>query len=1314
MHLPLKLLAFVCVLLDLGGLGEGNTTVATIPGLNTPEGAQPSAARSSAHTTSPSPASTSEPDRGSPEAVPSPRAGGPSPEMPLRDSAGGSGVTDATSAPVALWTPSTDPQAPTAGPHSQAPTVAPPPSLTPAPGGQETAGTPADTAPSGASPAATAAPSPARSSPAASPTRISNSTSNSSDPGTTHATPAPQSPATDNLTLTTAALVTTPPKPSCEDKFAGISVTYRPDGGNNQFRATLDVSDDVTCSPEPCANRAITGLDECRTLTVSIEHDSCTEPKKSLTLYVPPGPDHFHLEKCARELDDADTSICLIWKLKGNFTCNKSKLQYRHQCDGVTSDKIIKADEMIEADNLQPSTNYNCTSEVLYDNYSVSKKHLTVRTESEIPGQLQNLTCTASETEAEVAWVPPSTFFRDFLFCCKPEGRDGCIQEKKDPTMHTGILTCTSGGSWLRLSKNDTRGSLRELEPYTKYCVTMYASVQGKRPRNGPPRKCTFQTKEGLPSKVKDINVLLMTDNSVLVTCQRPDQIHGPKTNYSLSVKTGGAEVQRRWEKECRFVVKDLSYSTQYSFEIFLNNGEHSGPTVSATGSTSYNSKALIAFLVFLIVVTTVALLIVLYKIYDLHKRRSSNLDEQQELVERDDEKQLMNVEPIHTDVLLETYKRKIADEGRLFLAEFQSIPRVFSKFPIKEARKSCNQNKNRYVDILPYDYNRVELSEISGDAGSNYINASYIDGFKEPRKYIAAQGPRDETVGDFWRMIWEQKATVIVMVTRCEEGNRNKCAEYWPSMGEGAREYGDVLVRVNEHKTCPDYVIQKFSIANKKEKTAGREVTHIQFTSWPDHGVPEDPHLLLKLRRRVNAFSNFFSGPIVVHCSAGVGRTGTYIGIDAMLEGLEAENKVDVYGYVVKLRRQRCLMVQVEAQYILIHQALVEYNQFGETEVGLAELHQYLSNLKKRDPPSEPSPLEAEFQRLPTYRGWRTQHTGNQEENKSKNRISSVVPYDFNRVQLRHELDFSKESEQESDESSDDDSDADENSRYINASFVTSYWKPDVMIAAQGPLKETTGDFWQMVLQRKVKVIVMLTDLKNGDQEACAQYWGEGKQTHGDVEVSLKDTAQSSAYTLRIFELRHSKRKGPQTVYQYQFRHWRAAELPAEPKELVAMIQALKQKLLTRGPGDGHRHHRSVPLLVHCRDGSQQTGVFCALLNLLESAETEDVIDVFQVVKSLRKARPAMVSTFEQYQFLYDVIASTYPAQTRQVKKSPDREDKIEFDNEVDPTQQQANSTCALGSPEKAREGRREEGGPEEPEHSANGPASPAMTQST
>uniref|UniRef100_A0A8C6CYM1 Receptor-type tyrosine-protein phosphatase C n=1 Tax=Moschus moschiferus TaxID=68415 RepID=A0A8C6CYM1_MOSMO len=890
------------------------------------------------------------------------------------------------------------------------------------------------------------------------------------------------------------------------------------------------------------------------------------------------------------------------------------------------------------------------------------------------PEAPQDFSCSAiNATEGKITWIPPQNYFDRLSLCYSSEPN------------------CRA------LDKTQNEMDLHRLTPFTDYKVLLQACVTGRIVRSGNVA-CTFKTNATNPSKVRDLSASHNSENSIWVKCKAPDQINGLRGNFCLEVRIGNTVVQNYSESECRFLVTDLQYLTEYNFWFHGH---------------SYNAKALIIFLVFLIIVTSIALLIVLYKIYDLHKKRSSNLDEQQELVERDDEKQLMNVEPIHADVLLETYKRKIADEGRLFLAEFQSIPRVFSKFSIKDARKSFNQNKNRYVDILPYDYNRVELSDINGDAGSNYINASYIDVSK---KCITA---RDETVDDFWRMIWEQKATVIVMVTRCEEGNKNKCAEYWPSMEEGSRVYGDVTVEINEHKRCPDYIIQKLTVGNRKEKANGRAVTHIQFTSWPDHGVPEDPHLLLKLRRRVNAFSNFFSGPIVVHCSAGVGRTGTYIGIDAMLEGLEAENKVDVYGYVVKLRRQRCLMVQVEAQYILIHQALVEYNQFGETEVSLSELHPYLSNMKKRDPPSEPSPLEAEFQRLPSYRSWRTQHIGNQEENKSKNRNSNIIPYDFNRVALKHELETSKESEQDSDESSDDDSDSEEMSRYINASFVMSYWKPEVMIAAQGPLKETIGDFWQMVFQRKVKVIVMLTELKSGDQEACAQYWEEGKQTYGDVEVHMKDTNKSSAYTIRAFELRHSKRKDPRTVYQYQFNGWNGEELLAEPKELVLMIQNLKQKLPKKNSTEGNKHHRNVPLLIHCRDGSQQTGMFCALFNLLESADTEEVIDVFQAVKSLRRARPGMVPTFEQYQFLYDVIASTYPAQNGQVKKSKHPEDKVEFDNEVDKAKLDANCTSPPETLEKTPEGDTEAGGTkptegaEGPEHAANGPASPVLTQS-
>ncbi|KAM4861601.1 receptor-type tyrosine-protein phosphatase C isoform 2-T2 [Thomomys bottae] len=1091
---------------------------------------------------------------------------------------------------------------------------------------------------------------------------------------------------------------TTNTRRPCDEKYKNLSVAYQYDKNTQKFEAIINFPREAKCEPEDCRN-STQQLTECSSKKITVWDDSCF-PHTSLTLDVPPNEEKFQLVECTSD-ETAHTSICLTWDINGAAICDPNKFVYKFRCKLITQiseGNFHTSGNQNTLKDLLPNQNYTCDAEILYNNRIFINQHRYVHTDFGIPEE-PIISCSGkSAHNVLVEWRKPQNVTHGFKLCYlkKSDGKRICLRN---------------------VPANSTSHQLINMEPFTVYNISLLAYVKGRIERVGRAAHCQVQTLAYYPTQVNQVTVTRKSDNSLTVSCEPPSSVNGPRTIYRLVVRSGGAVIKNESGSSCQFPVENLHYSTDYELQVYVFNGKFDGAAINKVYTTSYNSKALIIFLVFLIIVTSMALIVVLYKIYDLHKRRSSNLDEQQELVERDDEKQLMNVEAIHGDILLETYKRKIADEGRLFLAEFQSIPRVFSKLSIKDARKPFNLNKNRYVDILPYDYNRVELSEVNGDAGSNYINASYIDGFKEPRKYIAAQGPRDETVEDFWRMIWEQKATVIVMVTRCEEGNRNKCAEYWPSMEEGTRSFGDIIVKINEHKRCPDYIIQKLSITNKKEKAAGREVTHIQFTSWPDHGVPEDPHLLLALRRRVNAFSNFFSGPIVVHCSAGVGRTGTYIGIDAMLEGLEAEGKVDVYGYVVKLRRQRCLMVQVEAQYILIHQALVEYNQFGETEVNLSELQSCLHNMKKRDPSSEPSPLEAEFQRLPSYRSWRTQHVGNQEENKKKNRNSNVIPYDFNRVPLKHDLELSKGSEHGSDYSSDDDSDSEETSKYINASFVMNYWKPEMMIAAQGPLKETIGDFWQMIFQRKVKVIVMLTELKNGDQEICAQYWGKDKQIYGDLEVDMKDASQSTGYTLREFELRHSKRKDPRTVYQYQYMAWNGERLPADPKALVSMIQSLKQKLPRRNSCEGNKYHKSTPILIHCRDGAEQTGVFCALVNLLESAETEEVIDVFQVVKSLRKARPGMVATFDQYEFLYDTIAGLYPAQNGQVKNASQQQEPIEFDNEADRGKNEVHCARPLHAPEEPHDTNKEEGvseatqGTQDPEHPANGPSDPALT---
>eukprot|EP00061_Rhincodon_typus_P019008 g48430.t1 len=389
--------------------------------------------------------------------------------------------------------------------------------------------------------------------------------------------------------------------------------------------------------------------------------------------------------------------------------------------------------------------------------------------------------------------------------------------------------------------------------------------------------------------------------------------------------------------------------------------------------------------------------------------------------------------------------------------------------------------------------------------------------------------------------------------------------------MDDEIKTFRDLTVRISEEKWCPDYVIRKLFIS----------------------------HFFI-------LYGNLIA---VLFHSAGVGRTGSYIGIDAMMQGLETEGRVDIYGYIVQLRRQRCLMVQVElanllsmpAQYILIHQALLEYYLYGETEISLPELPKHLNNFKKHDPPTDPSLLETEFQRIPPYTDWRPQSTGRRAENQSKNRSPSVIPYDYNRVTIRLEEETSRDEDNHSDSDvSSDESEDEESTKYINASFIDGYWHSETLIATQSPLPETIGDFWLMVYQRKAKIIAMLGKIKD------------------------------------------DKRKETRTVYQYQFHSWAESELPEDPNNLVIMIKSIKEKLSTFKEAD----HPDPPLIVHCSDGAKQTGVFYALWNLLDSADTENLIDVLQTVKALRKQRPGILLSFKQYQFLYDIIASTYPVQ--------------------------------------------------------------------
>ncbi|XP_065815224.1 protein tyrosine phosphatase receptor type Db isoform X8 [Labrus bergylta] len=570
---------------------------------------------------------------------------------------------------------------------------------------------------------------------------------------------------------------------------------------------------------------------------------------------------------------------------------------------------------------------------------------------------------------------------------------------------------------------------------------------------------------------------------------------------------------------------------------------------------------------------------------------------------------------PIPISEMADHIERLKANDNLKFSQEYESVD-PGQQFTWENSNLEVNKPKNRYANVIAYDHSRVILSSIEGVPGSDYINANYIDGYRRQNAYIATQGSLPETFGEFWRMVWEQHTANIIMMTKLEEKSRMpsyffskvKCDQYWPT--RGTETYGLIQVTLLDTVELATYSVRTFALY-KSGSNEKREVRHFQFTAWPDHGVPEHPTPFLAFLRRVKACNPPDAGPMVVHCSAGVGRTGCFIVIDGMAERIKHEKTVDIYGHVTLMRSQRNYMVQTEDQYIFIHDALLEAVTCGNTEVPARNLYSYIQRLTQIEPGENVTGMELEFKRLASAKAHTSRFvSANLPCNKFKNRLVNIMPYETTRVCLQPIRGV-------------------EGSDYINASFIDGYRQQKAYIATQGPLAETTEDYWRMLWEHNSTIVVMLTKLREMGREKCHQYWpAERSARYQYFVVDPMAEYNMPQYILREFKVTDARDGQSRTVRQFQFTDWPEQGVPKSGEGFIDFIgQVHKTK---------EQFGQDGPITVHCSAGVGRTGVFITLSIVLERMRYEGVVDIFQTVKMLRTQRPATVQTEDQYQFCY------------------------------------------------------------------------------
>ncbi|XP_061166264.1 receptor-type tyrosine-protein phosphatase mu-like [Saccostrea echinata] len=560
----------------------------------------------------------------------------------------------------------------------------------------------------------------------------------------------------------------------------------------------------------------------------------------------------------------------------------------------------------------------------------------------------------------------------------------------------------------------------------------------------------------------------------------------------------------------------------------------------------------------------------------------------------------------INVEHLEHTIKEKRQNEDDGFKREYATMP-YGEKYPCNAGKQPENVPKNRFKTTFPYDHSRIKLT----NGQSDYINANYIDGIDKPNEYIAAQGPRQNTVTDYWYMIWQESVNQIIMLTNLKEGNKAKCVKYWPDLYQTTT-IGVISLRAEEEQSYANYKIRKFRVTHKKLNKS-RIVTQYHYTAWPDHGTPEPLCLVVFHDHVTRTKDKSNGGPTLVHCSAGIGRTGTYIAIDALYKAGKRDRKVNIAEYVKKMRENRMNMVQTYEQYMTIFLALDAMFRAPTYVYNKPDLLRK-AELLSRDKPANESDLRKEFQNLlrvrPTYTEadykFALQSAGNK---------SAVLPLDKYSLYLS--------------------SSVPKRGNYINAVTLPSYTKNKAFIVTYYPPPEDAVDFLRLLTDHESDVVICMDPLNKVES---TKKWLPAANSVKTVSPFTVNCGQEQVTEIKCTTI---------SITQDGTNEQRSSVSIVEPKgglKTTEGTQATAQML--RLVTFALQSETEGPITIVSSDGAVLCGVFCAVYNTLQQLSMDGEVDIFSTVRQLQIRRPELCSSMEEYMMIYNVVLDYIRAQ--------------------------------------------------------------------